>query len=91
LGILVLPSSERILEALMENFMQGGEFSVFGEPLRDVHLWKILGSSYCIHIFDEDVLLSLRFLDVLQGETFLLGEFLSHSELLLVVLSLCLF
>jgi hypothetical protein len=33
LGLLVLASKERVLEALGENFMQGGVFCFFGEPL----------------------------------------------------------
>jgi hypothetical protein len=50
-----------VLEALGENSIEGGEFYVFGEPLEDVNLWKILESSSCIHIFYKDALLSVRF------------------------------
>jgi hypothetical protein len=50
---------------------KGESFLFLGEPLEDVHLWKILG----YYFFDEDVLLSLRFFRCVSGRyTFLRGS-----------------
>jgi hypothetical protein len=63
-GSFGAPIKGGVLEALGKHFMQGGKFPFLVVPLGDVHLWKILGTSSCIQSFDDEVLLSVRFLDM---------------------------
>jgi hypothetical protein len=74
-GAFCAPIKGESFGGFQGEFHARGEFSVFGESLGDVHLWKILRSS-CIHIFYKDVLLSVRSFSCASGrDIFLRGVF----------------
>jgi hypothetical protein len=75
-----------------DKFWENLAFGSFGENSSRGSNSQILGNFSHIHLFVEDVYLSMRIWVMLQKEMFFVkGETLSPWELLLVMLSLCLF